>query len=446
MDRRSFSNCLLGLIALLVIASGRQQAVASASAVGSLLVESEPAGASVYIDGRLAGQTPLTLQAIAAGAHRVRVVRLGYLENSRLVTVRAGTRGTLRMRLTDPVSQAPQRAALKIVVIDGEGAVNIIQQKTAVAPVVEVRDRNDQPVAGAVVSFTIRSGRASFNGARMLSLSTDAAGRATATGLTPIGNGAVRIGASAMFQGQTAAVTIAQTNVLTAAEASVAASSGTGAAGAGTGLSHTAIAGIVGGAGAGIAGAVLASSGGARTSPVINASPTGTGIKEVTMFSFTASGGDASATHSWDFGDGSQASGGAVSHVFSSEGTFQVALKVGEQTTTTTVVVGSLTGTWTVRITQFQPIHTHRLLMTQQAGRLSGQWIVDYESGPLAGTANVSVLAGTISDPRAVTITQSGECQRVFTAAANATLTTIGGPLAFASPACTGPGPMTVTR
>jgi hypothetical protein len=47
------------------------------------------------------------------------------------------------------VISAAQAAALKIVVLEGEGAVNIIQQKTAVAPVIEVRDRNDQPVAGA---------------------------------------------------------------------------------------------------------------------------------------------------------------------------------------------------------------------------------------------------------------------------------------------------------
>jgi hypothetical protein len=43
-------------------------------------------------------------------------------------------------------AQAP---ALRIVVIAGEHAVNIVQQKSAVAPIVEVGDRNDQPVAGA---------------------------------------------------------------------------------------------------------------------------------------------------------------------------------------------------------------------------------------------------------------------------------------------------------
>ncbi len=36
-----------------------------------------------------------------------------------------------------------QPGGLKIVVIEGEGAVNIIQQKTAVSPLVEVRDRNN---------------------------------------------------------------------------------------------------------------------------------------------------------------------------------------------------------------------------------------------------------------------------------------------------------------
>src|SRR5690348_6692230 len=108
-------------------------------------------------------------------------------------------------------SRAAQNA-LRIVVIEGEDAVNVVQQKTAVAPVVEVRDRNDQPVAGVVVQFAIRSGRATFNGARVLSVTTNAAGRAAATGLTPTGSGTLQIGASAAFQGQTAAITIAQTN------------------------------------------------------------------------------------------------------------------------------------------------------------------------------------------------------------------------------------------
>ena len=152
--------------------------------------------------------------------------------------------------------------ALRVVVIDGEDAVNVIQQKTSVAPVVEVRDRNDQPVAGAIVNFAIRSGRATFGGARTLSVTTNAAGRAVATGFAPTGSGALQISATAAFQGQTAAaVTIAQTTVETAAQAAAmtgatgaggssgAAGTGAGAGGGGSGLSATTI-GIIGGAAA----------------------------------------------------------------------------------------------------------------------------------------------------------------------------------------------------
>jgi hypothetical protein len=40
-------------------------------------------------------------------------------------------------------------------------------------------------------------------------VTTDAAGRAAATGFAPTGSGALQIGATAIFQGQTAAITIA---------------------------------------------------------------------------------------------------------------------------------------------------------------------------------------------------------------------------------------------
>jgi hypothetical protein len=262
-------------VAFVALVRGEQRIAATGEAAGSLLVESDPAGASVYVDGRLAGETPVTLPAIAAGVHRVRVVRLGYLENSRLVTVTSGAQATLRARLTDPAPQAARAAALKIVVLEGEGAVNIIQQKTAVAPVIEVRDRNDQPVAGAIVRFAIQKGHATFNGAGTLSVTSDAAGRATAAGLTATGRGALQITASAAFQGQTAAATIAQTTVMTSAEASSIASGGAVGGAGGGGLSHTALAGIIGGAGAGAAGVLIASKNTSGSTPP-NTTPGGT--------------------------------------------------------------------------------------------------------------------------------------------------------------------------
>ena len=239
-------------VAMLGIVSGTQRIASAADGPGSLLVESDPAGAAVYVDGQPAGETPLKIASIASGVHRVRLVRLGFLENSRVVTIKPGVPATVRARLTDPAPQTAGQAALKIVVLEGEGAVNIIQQKTAVAPVIEVRDRNDQPVSGAVVKFAISKGKASFDGARTLSVTTNAAGRATATGFTATAKGTLQIATSAAFQGQTAAATIAQTTVATAAEASSIASGAgvAGGAGGGGGLSTTTLA-IVGGAVAG---------------------------------------------------------------------------------------------------------------------------------------------------------------------------------------------------
>jgi hypothetical protein len=154
-------------------------------------------------------------------------------------------------------AQAGTAGGVKIVVIAGEDAVNIIQQKTAVAPLVEIRDRNDQPVAGAVVLFALdRDSPATFStGDRTLTVTTDGAGRATATGLTPTGKGSLRVNVTAKSGDQSATIAIAQTNVETAAEAAAVAGAGAAvaagvAAGAGSGgLSAGAIAGIVAAAG-----------------------------------------------------------------------------------------------------------------------------------------------------------------------------------------------------
>lgn len=154
---------------------------------------------------------------------------------------------------------APQATGFKVVVVEGEDAVNIIQQKSAVAPVVEVRDRNDQPVAGALVRFAITRGRATFSGARALTVTTNAAGRAVAAGFTPTGTGVLQISASATFQGQTAVAAIVQTNVMTMAEAATVSSAGaTGGSAGGAGAGG----GAAGGAGGGLPATTLGVVGG----------------------------------------------------------------------------------------------------------------------------------------------------------------------------------------
>jgi hypothetical protein len=141
-------------------------------------------------------------------------------------------------------SPAQQTSALKILVLEGEDAINNIRQRTARDTIVEVQDENDKPVAGAVVTFLLpdRGASGSFaNGAQSLSVTTDAQGRAVATGLQPnnvAGEYQMRISAS--HQGQVASTTIAQSNIAGAVAA----------AGAGTAKIVTILA-IVGGAVAG---------------------------------------------------------------------------------------------------------------------------------------------------------------------------------------------------
>ena len=265
----------MALAALVTIAGGNRilvsaTAPAGAGAAGSLTVTSDPAGAAVYVDGDFVGQTPVNVPDLSAGDHRVRVAKDGYLENGRIVGVDGGKAETLHVRLSArarAAQSAQKPAALKIVVVEGEDSVNIIDQKTAVAPVVEVRDSNDLPVANATVTFLLRSGgrRALLNnGVRQVTMTTNAAGRATVA-VNPLSRGAIQIQVNAAYQGQAATATITQTNFATAAQAAQAANASSGAGGAGGGagggLSTTAIAGIAGAAAAGTIAAVKVAGG-----------------------------------------------------------------------------------------------------------------------------------------------------------------------------------------
>ena len=51
--------------------------------------------------------------------------------------------------------QAPAPAKLNIVIVEGEGAINNIRQRTAREPIVQVEDENRRPVAGAAVLFLL---------------------------------------------------------------------------------------------------------------------------------------------------------------------------------------------------------------------------------------------------------------------------------------------------
>src|SRR5689334_16700727 len=155
--------------------------------------------------------------------------------------------------------QTTTAAPFKILVVAGENAVNIVQQKSAVSPVVEIRDTNGMPIAGVPVTFKIGGGHAAFGAnAQTLTVTTNAAGRAAAGGITPTNRGVVQIQASASVQGQMATAVITQTNFATVAAATAAGASVAGAAGTAAGAGAGTGAGAAAGAGAATGGGLSA--------------------------------------------------------------------------------------------------------------------------------------------------------------------------------------------
>jgi hypothetical protein len=159
-------------------------------------------------------------------------------------------------------AQAPP--VLNIVIVEGEGAINNVKQRVNRDPIVQVEDENHRPIAGAAVVFFLPDQGASgtfVNASRTLTVTTNAQGRAVATGIRPNNiNGPMQIRVTASYQGQTASSVINQTNV----NGGAGGSGGSGGAAAGGGLSTGAkvaiILLIVGGAAAG--GIVAATHGG----------------------------------------------------------------------------------------------------------------------------------------------------------------------------------------
>jgi len=71
-----------------------------AVATGTLAVDSRPTGASVTINGKASGVTPLTLDAVAPGEYRITMVKPGYQTFSTTVRVVAGERVRAAYSLT----------------------------------------------------------------------------------------------------------------------------------------------------------------------------------------------------------------------------------------------------------------------------------------------------------------------------------------------------------
>ena len=195
------------------------------------------------------------------------------------------------------VNAAQDLDELRITVLKGEDSVNIIAQGTAVPTLVEVRDRNNLPVAGASVVFLLQGTTATLNaGLSQVALTTNALGQAAVT-VNPLTSGAVNLTVNAAFQGQTATAAIVQTNFATAAQAAAAGAGTTGGTGGGGGTA--AAGGAGGGAGGGLGAGAIIGIVGAGVGAAVGVA-VATTQEEPCTFSVSFAPGDFSAVH----GDG----------------------------------------------------------------------------------------------------------------------------------------------
>src|SRR3984957_9318100 len=114
-----------------------------------------------------------------------------------------------------PIAEAQNVAPmLNIVIVEGDGAINNIRQRTAREPIVQVEDENHKPVAGAAVVFALAdqgAGGKFAGGSHTLSVVTDSQGRAVARGFHPNNvQGQYQIHITASNGGQSANANISQ--------------------------------------------------------------------------------------------------------------------------------------------------------------------------------------------------------------------------------------------
>jgi hypothetical protein len=109
-----------------------------------------------------------------------------------------------------------ENSALRIVVREGDRATNALDGRTAVRPVIELRDGNNGPASNARITFVLpeaEPGATFASGHKSISAMTGPDGVATAAEMHPLGIGTFEIRIWAEYQGDTATATVTQTNV-----------------------------------------------------------------------------------------------------------------------------------------------------------------------------------------------------------------------------------------
>jgi len=190
------------------------------------------------------------------------------------------------------------------------------------------------------------------------------------------------------------------------------------------------------------------------TAGTITSTPSGTGLASATLYSFQyltlPTGGTPPYTYSWNFGDGTPAgSGTAPTHVFPIGGNFTVTATVTDSLgasaqTTTPVVIGSVTGAWSVTYQGpgSEPVtYVDTLVLNQDQGQVTG---TVENSGCQLGAGT-----GTVSNVRNLSVTASLDCDGVFPFAyqgtLNTTLTSWAGTVSGGRTGCTTAAPCKFT-
>jgi hypothetical protein len=169
--------------------------------------------------------------------------------------------GLLALPLAPGAMAQDTGARLNLVIVEGDGAINNVRQRTAREPIVQVEDENHKPVAGVAVLFALPTqgaGGTFADGSHTLTVMTDDQGRAVMRGMRLNSvKGQFQIHVTASHNGLTASATITQTTAAAAGAAGAAAA----------GISGKLIAVIVIAAAAATGGAIYAThSGGSNNS------------------------------------------------------------------------------------------------------------------------------------------------------------------------------------
>jgi len=117
-------------------------------------------------------------------------------------------------------NQAAGEPQYKLIIVRGENAQNNIKKGRATRPVVEVRDRNNNPVAGVAVTFLLPNNGPSgtfVGGGQTTTVTTNAQGQASASFSPNSVPGKYNVNVSTTVNGQSLTAQIATFNVIASA-------------------------------------------------------------------------------------------------------------------------------------------------------------------------------------------------------------------------------------